>query len=137
MNIYYDKDCDLSIIKSKKVSIIGYGSQGRAHALNLHDSGVDVTVALRPGSSSAAKAKADGLVVKTTADAIKSADIVMVLTPDEFQYKLYNDEIQPNIKQGATLAFAHGFSIHYNQVVPRSDRSQKLLLLCLKKMMLN
>ncbi len=121
MNIYYDKDCDLSIIKSKKVSIIGYGSQGRAHALNLHDSGVDVTVALRPGSSSAAKAEADGLVVKTAIEAIKQADVVMVLTPDEFQFQLYRDEIAPNIKQGATLAFAHGFSIHYNQVVPRVD----------------
>ena len=121
MNIYYDKDCDLSIIKSKKVTIIGFGSQGRAHALNLKDSGVDVTVALRPGSSSAAKAEADGLVVKTAAEAIKDADVVMVLTPDEFQFQLYRDEIAPNIKQGATLAFAHGFSIHYNQVVPRAD----------------
>jgi ketol-acid reductoisomerase len=121
MNIYYDKDCDLSIIKSKKVTIIGFGSQGRAHALNLKDSGVEVTVALRPGSASAAKAQADGLVVKTAAEAIKDADVVMVLTPDEFQYKLYREEIEPNIKQGATLAFAHGFSIHYNQVVPRAD----------------
>ena len=121
MNIYYDKDCDLSIIKSKKVTIIGFGSQGRAHALNLKDSGVDVTVALRPGSSSAAKAEADGLVVKTAEAAIKDADVVMVLTPDEFQFQLYRDEIEPNIKQGATLAFAHGFSIHYNQVVPRAD----------------
>jgi ketol-acid reductoisomerase len=121
MNIYYDKDCDLSIIKSKKVTIIGFGSQGRAHALNLKDSGVDVTVALRPGSASAAKAQADGLEVKTAAEAIKDADVVMVLTPDEFQFQLYRDEIAPNIKQGATLAFAHGFSIHYNQVVPRAD----------------
>lgn len=121
MNIYYDKDCDLSLIKSKKVTIIGYGSQGRAHALNLKDSGVDVTVALRPGSTSAAKAEADGLVVKTAAAAIKDADVIMVLTPDEFQFILYRDEIEPNIKQGATLAFAHGFSIHYNQVVPRAD----------------
>jgi len=121
MNIYYDKDCDLSIIKSKKVTIIGFGSQGRAHALNLKDSGVDVTVALRPGSASAAKAQADGLEVKTAAEAIKDADVVMVLTPDEFQFQLYREEIEPNIKQGATLAFAHGFSIHYNQVVPRAD----------------
>jgi len=121
MNIYYDKDCDLSIIKSKKVTIIGFGSQGRAHALNLKDSGVDVTIALRPGSASAAKAQADGLEVKTAAEAIKDADVVMVLTPDEFQFQLYREEIEPNIKQGATLAFAHGFSIHYNQVVPRAD----------------
>jgi ketol-acid reductoisomerase len=121
MNIYYDKDCDLSIIKSKKVTIIGYGSQGRAQALNLHDTGVDVTVALRSGSATAAKAEADGLTVKTTSDAIKEADVVMVLTPDEFQFQLYRDEIQPNIKQGATLAFSHGFSIHYNQIVPRAD----------------
>ncbi len=121
MNIYYDKDCDLSLIKAKKVTIVGYGSQGRAHALNLHDSGVDVTVALRSGSATAAKVEADGLVVKTTTDAIKQADVVMVLTPDEFQFQLYRDEIEPNIKLGATLAFAHGFSIHYNQVVPRAD----------------
>ncbi len=121
MKVYYDKDCDLSIIQSKKVTIIGFGSQGHAHALNLKDSGVDVTVALRAGSSSAAKAQAVGLTVKSTADAIKDADVVMVLTPDEFQFQLYRDEIEPNIKQGATLAFAHGFSIHYNQVVPRAD----------------
>jgi len=121
MNIYYDKDCDLSIIKGMKVTIIGFGSQGRAHALNLKDSGVDVTVALRPGSSSAAKAEAVGLTVKSTAEAIPTADLVMVLTPDEFQSQLYRNEIEPNIKQGATLAFAHGFSIHYNQIVPRAD----------------
>ncbi|MFK5986980.1 MAG: ketol-acid reductoisomerase [Pseudomonadota bacterium] len=121
MNIYYDKDCDLSIIKSKKVTIIGYGSQGRAQALNLNDSGVDVTIALRAGSASAAKAEADGLTVKSTTDSIKDADVIMVLTPDEFQFQLYRDEILPNIKQGATLAFSHGFSIHYNQIVPRAD----------------
>ncbi|WP_198265634.1 ketol-acid reductoisomerase [sulfur-oxidizing endosymbiont of Gigantopelta aegis] len=121
MNIYYDKDCDLSIIKGMKVTIVGYGSQGNAHANNLKDSGVDVTVALRAGSSSAAKAEASGLTVKNTADAVKEADVVMILTPDEFQSQLYKEEIEPNIKQGATLAFAHGFSIHYNQVVPRAD----------------
>ncbi len=121
MNIYYDKDCDLSIIKGMKVTIVGYGSQGHAHANNLKDSGVDVTVALREGSASAAKAEAAGLVVKSAADAVKDADVVMILTPDEFQFKLYKDDIEPNIKQGATLAFAHGFSIHYNQIVPRSD----------------
>ncbi len=121
MNIYYDKDCDLSIIKSKKVTIIGYGSQGNAHANNLKDSGVDVTVALRAGSSSAQKAKDSGLTVMNTVDAVKQADVIMVLTPDEFQFQLYKEEIEPNIKQGATLAFAHGFSIHYNQIVPRAD----------------
>ena len=121
MKIYYDKDCDLSIIKGKKVSIIGYGSQGHAHANNLKDSGVDVTVGLREGSASAAKAEAAGLSVKNVPEAVASADVVMVLTPDEFQSQLYKSEIEPNLKQGATLAFAHGFSIHYNQIVPRSD----------------
>ncbi len=121
MNIYYDKDCDLSIIKGMKVTIVGYGSQGHAHANNLKDSGVDVTIALREGSTSAAKAEAAGLAVKNTADAVKDADLVMILTPDEFQSQLYKNEIEPNIKQGATLAFAHGFSIHYNQIVPRAD----------------
>ncbi|MCZ6796974.1 MAG: NAD(P)-dependent oxidoreductase, partial [Gammaproteobacteria bacterium] len=121
MNIYYDKDCDLSIIRGKKVTIVGYGSQGHAHANNLKDSGVDVTVALREGSASAAKAEAAGLVVKNTTDAIKGADVVMVLTPDEFQSQVYQNEIEPNIKQGAALAFAHGFAIHFNQVVPRAD----------------
>jgi ketol-acid reductoisomerase len=121
MNIYYDKDCDLSIIKGMKVSIIGYGSQGHAHANNLKDSGVDVTVGLRAGSSSAAKAEAAGLVVKNVPEAVASADLVMILTPDEFQSQLYKAEIEPNLKQGATLAFAHGFAIHYNQIVPRAD----------------
>jgi len=121
MQMYYDKDCDLSIIKSKKVAIIGYGSQGHAHACNLKDSGVDVTVGLRAGSSSIAKAEAHGLKVADVVTAVKQADIVMVLTPDEFQGQLYREELAPNLKQGATLAFAHGFSIHYNQVVPRAD----------------
>lgn len=121
MNIYYDKDCDLSIIKGKKVSIIGYGSQGHAHANNLKDSGVDVTVGLREGSSSAAKAEAAGLPVKNVPEAVASADVIMILTPDEFQSQLYKEEIEPNLKQGATLAFAHGFAIHYNQIVPRAD----------------
>lgn len=121
MNIYYDKDCDLSIIKGMKVTIVGYGSQGHAHANNLKDSGVDVTVALREGSGSAAKAEAAGLKVKNVVDAVSEADLVMILTPDEFQFQLYRDEVAPNLKQGATLAFAHGFSIHYNQIVPRSD----------------
>ena len=121
MTVYYDKDCELSLIKGKKVTIVGYGSQGHAHANNLKDSGVDVTVALRADSSSRAKAQASGLKVADVAAAVASADLVMILTPDEFQGQLYKEEIEPNIKQGATLAFAHGFSIHYNQVVPRAD----------------
>ena len=121
MKVYYDKDCDLSIIQGKKVSIIGYGSQGHAHANNLKDSGVSVTVGLRPGSASAAKAESAGLAVKSVPEAVAGADVVMILTPDEFQSQLYKNEIEPNLKQGATLAFAHGFAIHYNQVVPRAD----------------
>jgi len=121
LNVYYDKDADLSIIKGKKVAIIGYGSQGHAHATNLHDSGVDVVVGLRSNSASVTKAKAHGLNVSNVVDAVASADVVMILTPDEFQSVLYKEEIEPNIKQGATLAFAHGFAIHYNQVNPRAD----------------
>ena len=121
MQVYYDKDCDLSIIQSKKVAIIGYGSQGHAHACNLKDSGVDVTVGLRKGSASIAKAEAHGLKVSDVASAVAAADVVMILTPDEFQSQLYKAEIAPNLKEGATLAFAHGFAIHYNQIVPRAD----------------
>ena len=121
LNIYYDKDCDLSIIQGKTVAIIGFGSQGHAHALNLKDSGVQVVVGLREGSASAAKAEAGGLSVKPVAEAVAGADVVMVLTPDEFQGALYKDTLEPNLKQGATLAFAHGFAIHYNQIVPRAD----------------
>nr|WP_018294871.1 ketol-acid reductoisomerase [Mariprofundus ferrooxydans] len=121
LNVYYDKDADLSIIKNTKVAIIGYGSQGHAHALNLKDSGVDVTVGLRANSASRAKAEASGLKVADVADAVANSDLVMILTPDEFQSQLYKHELEPNLKQGATLAFAHGFAIHYNQIVPRSD----------------
>jgi len=121
MNIFYDKNCDTSIIKGMNVTIVGYGSQGHAHANNLKDSGVNVTVGLRPDSASVAKAKASGLTVKPVEDAVKGADLVMILTPDEFQSQLYKAQIAPNIKQGAVLAFAHGFSIHYNQIVPRKD----------------
>ena len=121
LNIYYDKDCDLNIIKGMKVAIIGYGSQGHAHANNLKDSGVDVVVGLRTGSSSVAKAEASGLKVAPVAEAIKASDLVMILTPDEFQGQLYKEEIEPNLKQGAVLAFAHGFSIIYNQIAPRKD----------------
>ena len=121
MNIYYDKDADLSIIKGKKVAIIGYGSQGHAHANNLKDSGVDVVVGLRAGSSSAAKAEGAGLTVMDIDAAVKAADLVMILAPDEHQAKLYRDSIASNIKQGAALAFAHGFNIHYGQIEPRAD----------------
>jgi ketol-acid reductoisomerase len=121
MQVYYDKDCDLSIIQGKKVAIIGYGSQGHAHANNLKESGVDVVVALREGSSSAAKAEAAGLTVQGVPEAVKAADVVMVLAPDEYQAAIYQNEIEPNLKKGATLAFAHGFCIHYNQIVPRQD----------------
>ena len=121
MQVYYDKDCDLSIIQGKKVAIIGFGSQGHAHACNLKDSGVEVTVGLRAGSSSIAKAEAYGLKTADVPSAVAAADVVMILTPDEFQSQLYRDEVEPNLKQGATLAFAHGFAIHYNQVVPRKD----------------
>lgn len=121
LNIYYDKDADLSIIQGKKVAIIGYGSQGHAHANNLKDSGVDVCVGLRAGSATVAKAEGAGLTVKSVEEAVSWADVVMVLTPDEFQSVLYREQLEPNLKQGATLAFAHGFAIHYNQVVPRAD----------------
>ena len=121
MNIYYDKDADLSLIQSKQLAIIGYGSQGHAHANNLKDSGVNVCVGLREGSVSAAKALAAGLEVKPIADAVASADVVMILAPDEHQSVLYKNEIEPNIKQGAALAFAHGFNIHFQQIMPRDD----------------
>jgi len=121
MQVYYDKDADINVIKGKKVAIIGYGSQGHAHANNLQESGVDVVVGLRANSSSVAKAEAHGLKVTDVAAAVASADVVMILTPDEFQSQLYKEEIEPNIKQGAALAFAHGFAILYNQVNPRAD----------------
>ena len=121
LDIYYDKDCDLSIIKNKKVAILGYGSQGRAHALNLNDSGVQVVVGLRPDSRTNKKVKADGLHSLATSDAVKGADVVMVLTPDELQAKIYREDIEPNIKEGAALAFGHGFAIHYGQISPRKD----------------
>ena len=120
MNIYYDKDADLSIIQGKKVTIVGYGSQGHAHANNLKESGVEVTVGLRAGSASAIKAENAGLTVKPIADAVEGADVVMILAPDEHQAKLYRD-IEDNLKEGAALAFAHGFNIHYEQIDPRAD----------------
>jgi len=121
MNIYYDKDADLSIIQGKKVAIVGYGSQGHAHANNLKESGVDVTVGLRSGSSSTVKAENAGLNVAPIAEAVAGADVVMILAPDEHQAILYRDVIEPNIKAGAALAFAHGFNIHYEQIQPRAD----------------
>ena len=121
MNIFYDKDADLSLIQGRKVSIIGYGSQGHAHANNLKDSGVDVTVGLRPGSSSAVKAENAGLSVKPIEEAVKKADLVMILAPDEHQARLYREQVAPSIKTGAALAFAHGFNIHYEQIEPRED----------------
>lgn len=121
LEIFYDQDCNLDIIKSKKVCILGFGSQGHAHALNLKDSGVDVIVGLREDSSTRKKGIAAGLEVRATADAVKGADVVMVLTPDEYQAKIYREDIEPNIKDGAALAFGHGFAIHYGQIVPRRD----------------
>ncbi len=121
MKLYYDKDADLNIIKSKKVAVIGYGSQGAAHANNLKDSGVDVCVGLREGSSSAEKAKTMGLAVKSIEDASAWADVVMVLTPDELQADLYNEKIAPSLKQGAALAFAHGLNIHFELITARAD----------------
>ncbi|MGD8709486.1 MAG: ketol-acid reductoisomerase [Ectothiorhodospiraceae bacterium] len=121
MKVFYDKDADLSIIQGMKVAIVGYGSQGHAHANNLKDSGVSVVVGLRPGSTSADKARNAGLEVASVEEAVKQADLVMVLTPDEHQARIYRDQIEPNAKQGAALAFAHGFNIHYGQVEPRSD----------------
>ncbi len=121
MNIYYDKDGDLSIIKNKKVAIIGYGSQGHAHANNLKESGVNVMVGLRAGSASETKAKNAGLTVMGVDEAVKAADVVMILAPDEHQARLYRESIEPNIKQGAALAFAHGFNIHFGLIEPRAD----------------
>ncbi|CUI63482.1 Ketol-acid reductoisomerase [Achromobacter xylosoxidans] len=121
MKVFYDKDCDLSLIKGKTVAIIGYGSQGHAHAQNLNDSGVKVIVGLRKGGASWDKAANAGLQVKEVAEAVKAADIVMMLLPDENIAAVYNKEVHANIKAGAALAFAHGFNVHYGQVVPRED----------------
>ena len=121
MKVFYDKDADLSLIKGKKVTIIGYGSQGHAHAQNLNDSGVKVTVGLRKDGASWKKAANAGLQVKEVAEAVKDADVVMMLLPDEQIGEVYKNEVHGNMKQGAALAFAHGFNVHYGQVVPRAD----------------
>ena len=121
MRVYYDQDADVNLIKSKKVAVIGYGSQGHAHTLNLRDSGVtDICVGLREGSSSRAKAEGEGLKVMTVAEAAAWADLMMVLVPDELQADLYRDEIAPNIRDGAALAFAHGLNVHFNLIEPKS-----------------
>ena len=121
MKVFYDKDCDLSLIKGKTVAIIGYGSQGHAHAQNLNESGVKVVVGLRKGGASWDKVAKAGLNVLEVDEAVKAADLVMMLLPDENIPDVYNNNVAPNMKQGATLAFAHGFNVHYNQVVPRAD----------------
>ncbi|WP_035587093.1 ketol-acid reductoisomerase [Hippea jasoniae] len=121
MNIYYEKDADLSLIKSKKVAVIGYGSQGYAHSNNLKDSGCDVVVGLRKGSKSWQKAEAAGLKVMETAEAAKWGDVIMILAPDELQPEIYKESIEPNLKEGDTIAFGHGFNIHFGQIVPPAD----------------
>ena len=119
--IWYEKDADLSVLNGKKVAILGYGSQGHAHALNLRDSGVDVVVGLRPTSKSVNYAKEQGLEVKSVPDAVAEADIVMILLPDQYQAKVYKEQVEPNLKPGAALAFAHGFNIHYGYIKPTED----------------
>jgi len=119
--LFYDDDADLSVIQSKKVAVIGYGSQGHAHALNLRDSGVDVTVGLREGSSSQAKAENEGLKVASVADAVAGADVVVILAPDQVQRIVYREEIEPNLKDGAALVFGHGFNIRYGYIKPAAD----------------
>ena len=121
MKVFYDKDADLSLIKGKQVTIIGYGSQGHAHALNLKESGVNVTVGLRKNGASWSKAEKAGLKVKEVAEAVKGADVVMMLLPDEQIAEVYKNEVHDNAKEGAALAFAHGFNVHYGQVIPRAD----------------
>ena len=121
LNVYYDKDCDLSIIKSKTVAMIGFGSQGHAHAENLRDSGVEVVIGLRKGGSSWDKAAAKGFEVLTVEEASAKGDVVMILLPDENQKEIYEAQIEPNLKEGATIAFGHGFAIHYGRIQPRAD----------------
>ena len=118
MKVYYDKDANLDNIKNLNVSIIGYGSQGHAHALNLKDSGINVTIGLRENSPSADRAKNEGLEVLSLEEAVRKADIVMILAPDEYQASIFKASIEPNLKENAALAFAHGFNIHYGQIKP-------------------
>ena len=119
--IWYENDGDLSVLEGKKVAIIGYGSQGHAHALNLRDSGVDVVVGLRPTSKSVEHAKEQGLEVKSVPEAAAEADIIMILAPDQYQRTIWANDIEPNIKPGAAVAFAHGFNIHYGYIKPSED----------------
>ncbi len=119
--IYYEKDCNLAALKDKTIAVIGYGSQGHAHSLNLRDSGIKVIVGLYEGSKSAQKAKARGLTVMNTADAVKNSDFVMMLVNDEKMAKIYKNDVEPNLRKGMALAFAHGFNIHYGQIVPPAD----------------
>ena len=122
MRVYYDRDADVNLIKGKKVLVVGYGSQGHAHAMNLRDSGVkDVRIALKPGSATIKKAEGVGFTVMSPADGAKWADIIMVLAPDELQSDIYNADLGPNMKPGAALAFAHGLNVHFNLITPRSD----------------
>ena len=123
MKIYYDDDAQIEIIRNMKVSIIGYGSQGHAHANNLNDSGVDVTVGLREGSSSWKKAQDAGLKVKSVSDSVVDADMVMILAPDEFQKGIYENQIKPNLKSNAIMGFAHGFNIHFKKIIPEKSNS--------------
>ena len=118
INVFYDKDCDLGLIKAKKVAMIGFGSQGHAHAENLRDSGVEVIVGLKKGGASWSKAEAKGFKVMSVGEATKAADLVMILTPDEFQGDIFKAEIEPNLSEGNAIAFAHGFNIHFGQIVP-------------------
>jgi ketol-acid reductoisomerase len=122
MRVYYDRDADVNLIKSKKIVVVGYGSQGHAHAMNLRDSGAkDVRIALRPGSASAKKAENAGFQVMGSSEAAKWADVVMVLTPDELQGALYKEHLEPNMREGSAMAFAHGLNIHFNLIEPRAD----------------
>ncbi|GMG88563.1 ketol-acid reductoisomerase [Biformimicrobium ophioploci] len=122
MQVYYDKDCDMSLVQGKRIAIVGYGSQGHAHANNLKDSGVaNIVIGLRKGSSSRDKAAAAGFEVAEVADAVKDADIIMILAPDEYQAEIYKQEVAPNLRPGVALAFAHGFNIHFEMIVPPKD----------------